>query len=418
MGSGGNSIPIDIVFVMDTTESMRPYLPQVLQAANEFVSKAADDGLRFGFIGYRDKQREFGYMAREYTGQTQSAMDFIRTLGGVEAQPTNVVGDDIPECVFQGIDMGLRSTQWRKEAVKVIFLVGDAPGREEDSLSVRVLRDRANTRGIRIFAFHIQNSVVSGGYDRQTVDQFSELSSTFQGAYGTSRETGHFLSVDARTVDFRGVVLERFREAQRAFEAIRLAGTRGSALPEAAPGSLTELIFQQAVLLLPDSSIPDQEVRGWVCDKVLTDPAREALAPMILLTEMELEELDQRVRELKDVGEAALRAEKGTTLDFFDLVALNTRFTMRNPTAVNFRDVFSIPLGIDQLPYKSDIMAATRDKFLNHDHVQDFIRKMSYKLDHYEDLKRRQGDPTVWKKLSGGARGRDRVVGLELNQLP
>ena len=82
------------------------------------------------------------------------------------------------------------------------------------------------------------------------------------------------------------------------------------------------------------------------------------------------------------------------------------------------RRLYWIPLGIDQLPYESDIMAATRSEFQNMDRVQDFVRNMSNKLAIYEDLKRRRGDPTVWKKLSTGAQERDRVVAVELNQLP
>ena len=172
------------------------------------------------------------------------------------------------------------------------------------------------------------------------------------------------------------------------------------------------------MLLLPDESVPQNSISGWVCDKVLSNPGREALAPMILLTEAELDELEQRVKELKSIGEKALRGEGGTTVNFFDLVAQNTRFTMVDPTAVNFRDAFSVPLGIDQLPYDSDIMATTREEFYNQERVQEFVRAMSIKLRHYEDLRRRQGDASVWKKLSMNAGERDRVVGVELNQLP
>ncbi len=423
-GSGSpftpEDIPIDIMFVVDTTESMQPYLDKVIEATREFVGMSgASSSIRFGIIGYRDKDPRFGYVAKEFTDKTLSAQDFLRVSGGVEAKRPVVTGDDFPECVFQGINTALDSPQWRKDAAKIIFLVGDAPGRDEDSLNVSILRTKANTRQIKVYAFHIKNSAVSAPLDKQTEKQFGDLSSTFQGAYGTSRETDHFMSIDARTVDFGKVVLDSFREAQSALDAFRRSRrSDSSVLPEAPPGSLTELIFEQAALMLADSSIPDKEVQGWVCDKVLTNPGREALAPMILLTETELEELEQRVRELKEIGEAALRGEGGTTLDFFDLVSRNTRFTMVDPTAVNFRDAFSAPLGIDQLPYESDVMAATRDEFQNMDHVQDFVRNMNNKLAHYEDLKRRRGDSMVWKKLSRGAEERDRVVGLELNQLP
>ncbi len=411
-------IPIDILFVMDTTNSMKPYIKMVLEATEKFAGMSDDSELRFGFIGYQDKHPDFDYRIKEFTDKTQPAHDFVRTLGGVKARSVSVKGDDIPESVFEGLNAAIEGAQWREDAVKIIFLVGDAPGREE-AFNVSRLRDKAFTRNISIFAFHIQNSKVSKRYDKQSKKQYRKLSSTFEGSYGNSRETAHFLPIDASSVDFGKLVTDRFQEARKSFKVISDAARSGKTeLPKADSGSLSELIFQQAMLLMPDDSLPDEEIRGWVCDKVLINPGREALAPMILLNEAELDELEQRVRELKEIGEEALRGEGGTTLDFFDLVSMNTRFTMVDPTAVNFRDTFAVPLGIDKLPYESDIMATTREEFHNPDRVQGFVRAMSNKLRHYEDLRRQRGDTNIWKKLSTGAGERDRVVGVELNQLP
>ncbi|MCI5149846.1 MAG: DUF1318 domain-containing protein, partial [Candidatus Electrothrix sp. MAN1_4] len=54
-GSNNRSVAIDILFVMDTTHSMQPYLENVLAVTKEFARQHADDGLRFGFVGYQDK---------------------------------------------------------------------------------------------------------------------------------------------------------------------------------------------------------------------------------------------------------------------------------------------------------------------------------------------------------------------------
>lgn len=417
-GTGTREVPIDLVFVMDTTNSMKPYLKQVLSASQEFVDRlgGSDDAIRFGFIGYQDKSPGFDYEFHEFTTRTQSLVEFTRTLAGIHARERAFSGDDIPELVFEAVDAALDSGQWREDAVKIILLVGDAPGRE-DALTVRTLRDKAFTRGIDIFALHIANSKVSAAWDRQTEQQFRDLSSTYDGAYGTSREIPHMLSIDAGDTQFRNELVKRFVETQQAFEAIRAAASGADdSLERAGAGPLTDLIFRQAVLLLPDNNLPSTNIKGWVSDKVLTKPDREALAPMLLVNEVELDELAQRVRELKEIAERALRGEEGTTLDFFDLVERNTRFTLVNPRAVNFRDVFAVPLGIDELPYQSDIMAATREEFENPDRVHDFVRAMSTKLRHYEDLRREYGNPDVWKKLSRGTD--ERVVGVELNQLP
>lgn len=411
-------VPVDLVFVMDTTQSMRPYLEDVLAATKEFAEGSATDALRFGFIGYQDNDSKFDYKTKEFTAQTLPASEFVQVLSAVKACDRPVPGDDIPEAVFEGIDTALESGQWRKDAVKILLLVGDAPGREE-LLDVKRLRDKAAVRQIRIFSFHIRNTVVGKRFDSTAQKQYGDLSFVFQGSEANGAGQSYLRLVDADAAQFRDLMLKNYQKSQEDIDVVSKIAREGGSLPKAEPGSLTELIFQQASLLLPDSSVPEDDHKScWVCDKVLNEPSREALVPMILLTEVELEELDARVRELKEIGEKSLRGDRETTLDFFDLVRKNTQFTMVNPTAVNFRDVFSVPLGIDKLPYKSDIMSATRDDFGSPDRVQDFIRKLENKLKHYEDLKRQLGNGAVWKKLSAGAQDKDRVVGVELDQLP
>jgi len=417
-GAGGTVGPIDILFVMDTTESMGPYLKDALAAVQEFAGSNTDDGLRFGFIGYRDADPRFEYQAREFTVAMQPAKDFARTLSRIRPQATQVQGDDIPESVFEGLHLAIQSQQWRPEALKLVFLIGDAPGKDK-AYTIEELRRKADNQQIKILAFHIKNTKVSKGMDQVAEQQYRELSSTFQGAYGTSAERTYLHSIDAESRAFRQLMLDSLRKGKDDLALARNCAAVGrgpECLPKVASGSLSELIFQHAALALADASIPRKEVRGWVADKALTNPGREALAPMVLFTEAELDELEARVRELKDVGEMALRGEGGTTLDFFDLVARNSRMTMVDPKAVNFRDAFAIPLGIDQLPYDSDIMSMTRDEFQNPDRVQDFVVSMKAKLAAYEDLRRSRGDSQRWKRLSAGAK--DRVVGVELNHLP
>jgi hypothetical protein len=410
------SVAIDIIFVMDTTYHMQPYLEKLLLATEQFARQHADDGLRFGFIGYQDKDPQFSYTTREFTSHTLPASDFVHVLEQVRARKSPVSGDDIPEAVFEGINTALDSQQWREEAIKIIFLVGDAPGREEE-LNAKILRDKARVRNVRLLAFHLKNSFISKNWDNVSRKQYAELSSYSDEIHGTTQENSYLISIDGGPEQFHQIISENFLEIQGYIEGINSLN-QSDGLPDSTDGSLSELIFQQATLMSADNSLPDGEFIGWVCDKVLTDPDRMALIPMILLTENELRELTARVRELKEVGEKALRGEGGTTLDFFDLVAKNTRLTIVDPRAVDFRDAFSIPLGISELPYHSDIMTKERGDFENPARVQDFISRMQNKLLHYEDLMRKRGDSKVWKKLSANARDRDRVVGVELYQLP
>ncbi|HIF9175688.1 TPA: VWA domain-containing protein [Photobacterium damselae] len=410
------NVPTDIVFVMDLTSSMKPYVDQLLSVMKQFVTDLNGKDVRFGFVGYQDKSKQFSFTVNDFTSKgVVNASDFVNLLNGIKTQQKQVKGDDIPEAVFNGLNGALESKQWRQNSAKLIVLIGDAPGRE-DNFTLKELRDKAHTRAIPIYSLFIDESKGAARHARKAKKQYKQLSSTYEGAYGTSRQIPHLSVVDGGSLKyFAKSVADTLAGAKTTIDAYA-SGNAESMQPK--EGSSTELFFQQAKLMLADPSMPKDGIVGWTADKVMNNPGREALAPMILLNEAELDELEQRVRELKNIGEMAMRGDSGTTLDFFDLVSANTRFTMVDPAAVNFRDAFSAPLGINNLPYDSDIMATTREEFQSMDRVQSFVRAMDNKLHHYEDLKREQGNPDVWKKLSTGTSENDRVVALELNQLP
>lgn len=408
-------IAIDIVFVMDTTNSMQPYLADVLSAARRFAADNRELDLRFGFVGYQDRGRGFDYATKAFTTAPQSLDAFTETLQGVKARPVAVAGDDYPELVFDGINTALDQTRWRDRAIRVLFLVGDAPGKESDAMTLKRVWDKAQIDNVRIFAFHIPETR-SRAYDAQARKQYQELSTYYSGPEGSAQRQSYLSSLQGADVAFEQLVLSRFQDAHASAEAVsRYQRGEIDSLPRVAPGSLSELIFQQATLMLADRSLPQEQIIAWVADKVLEDPGRFALEPKVLLNETELDELAARVAELKEIGEQALRGD-GTTLDFFELVDRNTRMTMVDPTAVSFRDAFKVPLGIDRLPYDSDIMAMTRDEFRNPDRVRDFVRRMTDKLAYYEELRRNRGNRDVWKRLSTGAA--EPVVGVLLSRLP
>ena len=409
------NVPIDIVFVMDLTSSMKPYLEQLLSVVKKFALDTNGQDIRFGFVGYKDKSKQFSFTVKQFTSKVVSPSDFVKVLSKIEARKIPVKSDDIPEAVMDGVNLALDSNQWRKNSAKLMILIGDAPGRE-DVFPVKELRDKSYVRNIPIFSLYIDSSRGAAKYAKTGKKQYKQLSSTYEGAYGTSREIPHWAIINGGSPQqFAKTVTSGLNDAKDIFDTL---ASKNSGSVNMKEGSVGELLFQQADLLLADPTMPDNAVVGWVADKVMNSPGREALAPMILLNEAELDELEQRVQELKDIGEMAMRGDSGTTLDFFDLVSDNTRFTMVDPSAVNFRDAFSAPLGINSLPYDSDIMATTREEFHSMDRVQAFVRSMNNKLRHYEDLKRQQGNPNIWKKLSMGTSERDRVVGVELNQLP
>jgi len=128
-------VKVDLVFVMDLTRSMGPFADRTLEMINTCLKGiGADDqvveAMRFGFWGYRDFPEAcpgIEYNTRNYTPALQRLSEFATTLRSVKE--TKIDSVDYPEDVFAGVADAVQQTQWRKDALRLIVLVGDAPGR-------------------------------------------------------------------------------------------------------------------------------------------------------------------------------------------------------------------------------------------------------------------------------------------------
>ncbi len=97
---------MDVVFVSDTTVSMRPYIKATLDVIKQVAQELGADpttaqSLRFGIWGYRDpvdKIPNIGYTTNNYTPALLPVNEFVNVLSQVDV--TKVDSDDYAEDVF------------------------------------------------------------------------------------------------------------------------------------------------------------------------------------------------------------------------------------------------------------------------------------------------------------------------------
>jgi hypothetical protein len=116
--------PIDVVFAVDTTGSMGGLLDgakrTVWSIATHIRQTDPNAELRIGLVAYRDIGDE--YVTRDFA--LTSDLDAVfAELSGYQAAG----GGDEPEDVDAALDDSLHKMQWRGDAKKLVFLVGDAP---------------------------------------------------------------------------------------------------------------------------------------------------------------------------------------------------------------------------------------------------------------------------------------------------
>lgn len=116
---------LDILFVIDATGSMAPYIAEARRYAAEVAVKLAKDNdldIRFGVVAYRD------HPPQDNTFVTSSSKGFgdAAQLQDALARLSASGGGDRPEAVWDGVAEAVKF-YWREGADRTIYLIGDSP---------------------------------------------------------------------------------------------------------------------------------------------------------------------------------------------------------------------------------------------------------------------------------------------------
>jgi len=117
---------IEVCFVLDTTGSMSGLIAgakqKIWSVANMMISGKPTPKIKIGLIGYRDKTD--AYITKTYP-LSEDIDDIYAKLTAFQAQG----GGDTPEAVNQALHEAVHKMKWskRRDVLKIIFLVGDAP---------------------------------------------------------------------------------------------------------------------------------------------------------------------------------------------------------------------------------------------------------------------------------------------------
>ena len=141
---------LDLMFVLDCTESMKPHIDGAKDEMLSFLEKMQKQflSLRVGLILYKDYYDDF--VVKEASVFTKDITNFSNILRSIEVAG----GGDIPEAVYEGLYLALRES-WRvndKKVIKKIILIGDAPPHAKPRGRVKKtdVENMASKKGIEI----------------------------------------------------------------------------------------------------------------------------------------------------------------------------------------------------------------------------------------------------------------------------
>jgi hypothetical protein len=418
-----------LVFVVDTTLSMQPYLDRTREAIRNVIARlgttALRDRFRFGLVAYRDDLG--GNQALEYVTRTYARADFGAPAAAVlpriaEASAATESNEGFDEDAIAGLRAALDAADWDSLGGRFIVLVTDAGARDASDarsstrLGIPEMRELLKQRAVATFALHLLTPEGRNNHARARA-QYRELS-RFEGA----PEPFYYPIPNGEVAAF-GQTVEEITEALLR-QVATLTGTPIAQLrggPAAAPSPVTQQIdvVAQAMRLaylgrVQETAAPDI-VRSFTTDRDLADSNRANLDVRVLLTRDQLSDLRSALRIVIDSANAG-RLQPQTVFANIRNAALSAA---RDPGRIGNLERLGAAFGeyLDGLPYRSQVMELTEAGWLELQSggQRELLNALEAKLRLYEEYAR---TPGLWTQLGSGTDAGAAVFPMPLDQLP
>jgi hypothetical protein len=409
----------DIVFVIDTSRSMQPFIDMtkaaVAQMTKKFSAETADR-FRFGLVVFRDSldvAPQLEYVTRNLTPELVSGEQLVEILDK-DGKATAVGSVDYAEEAFAGVEVALQA-KWREGALRFVIFIGDASSHQKGHAQNTTGKDETDLRReyddaqVHLFAIHLQDPRAAEDHPR-ALAQFTHL----------ARVRGDDTSAAIKEINafeeeqYRALVEHLTSRINDQLTVV----TGGKPTGESAPLEEFDKLWESALIeYIGKEATPPKDIVAWALDRDLVNPVDKSLDVRVLVTREQLSSLAQA---LDQVIQALMRAQV-TQGQFFAALQGVAGQAMKRPEdlggSTRLADTGLLPAFIQSLPYKSDILSLTDDMFASMTAEQRSQLEWSIlaKLDQYRTINE-QVD--AWFRLNDTDLDQDLVYPLHLDYLP
>ncbi|APV39991.1 serine/threonine protein kinase [Pseudomonas frederiksbergensis] len=418
-----------VVLVVDTTVSMQPYIDQVRDVVHELQTRIAERGelgsVSFGLVGFRSstqKTPDLEYVAKtlitlEQGRDPQRFMDLAR-----QVKASTVSSHSFNEDAFAGVMEAVEGMDWSGYGGRLILLVTDAGAlRKNDpyaatQMNEAEVRQAALGKQIKIYALHLLSDAgkkTHGGAQSQyrtlTADANPQIGDLYIPVPGADvRKFGE--RVDEIGSVFADLVHQVRSDKPQAVPLLSAAPSLSD--KSAAVGYAMHMDF----LGRKAASQAPQLVSAWTADRDLTNPALPAFQVCVMLTKLQLNDLQQSLKLIVD----AARKTQSSPKNFFQEIASASAYMSRDPSALrkggNLANGGVLGEYLEGLPYRSKSLSMTQDLWLSLSvaEQEDFIDELDSKIRLYETF---HNDLANWVRF-GDAEPGDALYRVPLSTLP
>jgi len=449
-----------LVFVMDTTLSMEPYIQRTREAVRkiyDYIQRADIPGeASFGLVAFRDDPQtvpKLGYRVKTYANLEQGRTEegFFADVAKVAA--ARVSSNDFIEDPYAGIKQAIEGMDWTPFDARYIVLVTDAGPREPGDpksgtgLSAEALAQLAQDRGIAILVLHLLTPATMADHAADAepyrrLSRYPGIGSLYYGVEtGDVEKFGEVLDTLAAQITEQISLAAASKDTPTpapapAAEPVIAAPPEPPPFPEPAPDDVQLAELQAKVARLgyalrmrylrkhEDDQIPTV-FDAWVLDRDFRAPDRPAVEVRVLLTRDQLSDLHDVLTQVLDTAEEGLISPQGFLNDLKSLAAtvsrdpelLGVTTAATAGEGANLADLGFMREYIEDLPYTGAVMNLSLEDWENwsaKDQVA-FLHQLEDKISYYRVL---HDHTDLWVSLDGGPVSGDSVFAVPLDMLP
>lgn len=437
-----------VMFVIDSTLSMDPYIERTRQAVQTIYARMEKeklgDKVKFGLIAFRSSVKavpQIEYTTRLYVDPTKvkDGADFLARIKDLKA--TKVSTPKFDEDPYAGIKEALDKVNWNEFGARYIVLITDAGAIDggdplsSTGLDAQALRSLAKEKGVALYVLHLKTA--EGKHNHQSAQaQYETL------AFNAITNRALYYPVDAGRVNVFGETIEAL--GQSLVSQIKQASlgevVPGSALTASAPAPTptatsptpanpTAAIAQDAVLIgramqlaylggATNAKAPPF-FQAWISDRDLLKQNIPTTEVRVLLTKAQLSDLSSIVRKILDAANASLVSPADMFAQLRSIAATMGRDPndLRGPNAQKLGQMGLLDEYLDGLPYKSDVLGLDEEqwKSMSVAAQTQFMIRLSTKLKQYQAF---NADADSWVSLAKGSDPSEFVYPVPLEALP
>lgn len=422
---------VGVVFVIDTTKSMGPYIDRTREAVRRIYERIAgsDIGQRvsFGLVGFRDNVelvQQLEYLTRTFVPlerdqQPARVLDQIRTV-----EESRVSSRGWNEDAMAGVHDAIINGAWGDFGGRYIILISDAGPRAGSDpyahthMAPREVSRLARDQGIAIYALHLLTPAGRTDHDYAAA-AYRELA-----RFGDQGDL--YYPVPDGSVEAFGQAVDSLADTLIGQVNETIAGRLSAATapaPEATAidrAGLVGLAMQLAYLGRREGTRAPDVFEAWLSDRDLSDPRTAALEARLMLSKNQLSTMRDVLKALVESFEGSRAARMDAGALFAQLrsaVALMSRDPNRVVDA-EFRTLGDA-LGeyLEDLPYTSEVMGLDEASWAAAGGIRqrEIVDGLKSKLALYE---RYHNEPGLWTDLYPGAPPGEAVFAMPLDALP